>query len=55
MPYRELLYESVRVLHGRCSHAVVASYLLYSFGAGKIEVVVPLSLTVADDQQEVLI
>lgn len=33
----------------------VCPYLLYGSGAGKVEVVVPLSLTVANDQQEVLV
>lgn len=34
---------------------VCVSYLLYGSGAGEVETVVPLGLTVADDQQEVLV
>lgn len=30
-------------------------YLLYGSGAREVEAVVPLSLTMADDQQEVLV
>lgn len=33
----------------------LTSYLLYGSGAGEVEVVVPLRLTMADDEQEVLV
>lgn len=43
-------------IKGQCDiQCGLCAYLLYGSGAGEVEVVVPLSLTVADDQQEVLV
>lgn len=36
-------------------HVELMSYLLYGSGAGEVEIVVPLRLTMADDQQEILV
>lgn len=37
------------------SHVMSTSYLLYGSGPGEVQIVVPLSLTMADDQQEILV
>lgn len=40
---------------GQSACVKLTSYLLYGSGAGEVETVVPLRLTMADDQQEILV